>query len=103
MLYITFIKNDCFAYYGVNVDVDEFTPKGKRADGYIDSNGVIHIDFHCSNPVEFVLKHELTHYGESSALYSDFCKAVITSEAFAQWIDGVSSEILGLERKFNKL
>ena len=64
-----------------------YTPKGKHADGYIDSNGVIHLDYHCSNPVEFVLKHELTHYGESSALYSNFCKAVISSEAFAQWID----------------
>ena len=83
-----YIKKIC-KNLGIEVVFENvFTPKGKHADGYIDSNGVIHLDYHCSNPVEFVLKHELTHYGESSALYSNFCKAVISSEAFAQWING---------------
>ena len=83
-----YIKKIC-KNLGIEVVFENvYTPKGKHADGYIDNNGVIHIDYHCSNPVEFVLKHELTHYGESSALYSNFCKAVISSEAFAEWING---------------
>ena len=83
-----YIKKIC-QNLGIEVVFENvYTPKGKHADGYIDNDGVIHIDYHCSNPVEFVLKHELTHYGESSALYSNFCKAVISSEAFAQWING---------------
>ncbi len=39
------------------------------------------------NPVEVVFKHELTHYGERSAHYAEFAKAVRKSKAFKKWLE----------------
>lgn len=61
--------------------------KGFTSDGYIDSDGTIHIDYNCKNPVEFVLKHELTHFAEGTEEYKGFAEAVKNSRAYEEWIN----------------
>lgn len=56
-------------------------------EGYIDKNNVIHIGWTVSNPVQFVLKHELTHFLENNqAKYFDFANEVMDSQAFNDWV-----------------
>ena len=55
-------------------------------DAYIDENGVIHMGFTTTDPIALVLKHELSHYAESSNKYADFVKAVKTSKVYENWI-----------------
>lgn len=64
-----------------------YETQGFKSDGYIDKNGVIHIDYRTTNSVRFVLKHELTHYGEGSPLYDNFVKQVLKSKVFENWIN----------------
>ncbi len=54
-------------------------------DGYIDENNVIHIGYTVYNPVQFILKHELTHFGEGTEAYTAFIEAVQTSKAYLNW------------------
>lgn len=61
--------------------------QGFKSDGYIETDGTIHIDYNCKNPVEFVLKHELTHFGEDTEEYKSFVKEVKNSKAYEQWIN----------------
>ena len=61
--------------------------KGFKSDGYIDKNGIIHIDYAIKNPLQFIFKHELTHFLEKSKFtYSDFANAVMDSESFSEWV-----------------
>ncbi len=55
-------------------------------DGFIDADDVIHVNLYASKPIEFIIKHELTHFGEHSARYSDFVERVENSKVFADWL-----------------
>ena len=59
---------------------------GQIPDGYIDSNNVIHINYTVIDPVSFILKHELTHFGEGTKQYDKFIKAVNGSKIFRKWL-----------------
>lgn len=59
----------------------------RRADGSIDiKNKRITIDYENKQPIQFIFKHELTHFGEGSKLYGDFTKAVEKSKLFENWL-----------------
>lgn len=59
---------------------------GFKSDGFFE-DGVIYIDKNTQDPVIFVLKHEMAHYGErAKAKYASFKKAVLKSKAFETWI-----------------
>lgn len=60
--------------------------QGVRVNGYIDGNNVIHIDYFNLDPITFVFKHELTHFGEGTKAYGEFREAVLKSDLFAQWL-----------------
>lgn len=59
---------------------------GQIPDGYIDKNNVIHINFTVIDPVTFILKHELTHFGEGTEAYKRFVEIVRGSKAFKEWL-----------------
>lgn len=59
----------------------------RRADGSIDiKNKRITIDYENKQPIQFIFKHELTHFGESSKLYGNFTDAVEKSKLFEKWL-----------------
>ena len=59
----------------------------RRADGSIDiKNKRITIDYENKQPIQFIFKHELTHFGEGSNLYGDFTGAVEKSKLFEKWL-----------------
>lgn len=59
----------------------------RRADGSIDiKNKRITIDYENKQPIRFIFKHELTHFGEGSNLYGDFTEAVEKSKLFEKWL-----------------
>ena len=59
----------------------------RRADGRIDiKNKRITIDYENKQPIQFIFKHELTHFGEGSNLYGDFTEAVEKSKLFEKWL-----------------
>jgi hypothetical protein len=60
--------------------------KGQIPDGYIDNNGVIHMNFTVIDPLTFIFKHELTHFGEGTEAYNKFVDAVRKSDAFKNWL-----------------
>lgn len=47
----------------------------------------IHIGYTVYNPVTFILKHELTHFGEGTAQYKKFVEIVKKSKAFRNWLE----------------
>ncbi len=55
-------------------------------EGYIDGDGVIHINQYAKSPIAFIFKHELTHFCERSKLYSDFAKRVESSKLYKDWL-----------------
>ncbi len=56
-------------------------------EGYIDKSNVIHIGWTVRNPVQFVLKHELTHFLENNkAKYNDFANSIMDNELFKEWV-----------------
>ncbi|MGN1320259.1 MAG: hypothetical protein ACI4U6_03990, partial [Acutalibacteraceae bacterium] len=70
-------------------DLREYYLKGYiiSPDGYIDKDGVIHLNIYSKNPLSFVLKHELTHFGESAKKgYADFVDAVQNSSMYYDWL-----------------
>lgn len=70
---------------GKTVRGENGTPR--RADGSIDiKNKRITIDYENKQPIQFIFKHELTHFGEGSNLYSDFTEAVEKSKLFEKWL-----------------
>lgn len=70
---------------GKTIRGENGTPR--RADGSIDiKNKRITIDYENKQPIQFIFKHELTHFGESSKLYGDFTEAVEKSKLFEKWL-----------------
>lgn len=70
---------------GKTVRGENGTPR--RADGSIDiKNKRITIDYENKQPIQFIFKHELTHFGEGSKLYGDFTEAVEKSKLFEKWL-----------------
>ena len=70
---------------GKTVRGENGTPR--RADGSIDiKNKRITIDYENEQPIQFIFKHELTHFGEGSKLYGDFTEAVEKSKLFEKWL-----------------
>ena len=70
---------------GKTVRGENGTPR--RADGSIDiKNRRITIDYENKRPIQFIFKHELTHFGEGSKLYGDFTEAVEKSKLFEKWL-----------------
>ncbi|MGN0451989.1 MAG: hypothetical protein ACI4FN_07765 [Acutalibacteraceae bacterium] len=65
---------------------DTAKTRGFKSDGYIENDGTIHIDYDNTKPVQFVFKHELTHYSEGSELYKNFVETVKASKTYAKWI-----------------
>ncbi|MBQ2390920.1 MAG: hypothetical protein II306_04045, partial [Clostridia bacterium] len=81
---------------GEGYEIDE----NNSPDGYIGSDGKIHLSYYSTNPTNFVLKHELTHYGEryNKEGYETYISAIDKSEAFKKWLQektGSKSESLG--------
>ena len=69
--------------------LEKFKGKKKIPDGYIDKNGKVHINYYAKKPVQFLLKHELTHYVGNKIdklKYADFQNMVFDSEAFKDWM-----------------
>ena len=68
--------------------LDKFKGKKRMPDGYIDSNGEVHINYYAKRPVYFLFKHEITHYLKRAlASYNDFMNLVIESNAFQNWLN----------------
>lgn len=73
----------------------ELAKRGQNVEGlviypegfYDPKTHTIYVGNEVANPVEFVFKHELTHYGERSKYYADFARAVRDSKAFKKWLD----------------
>lgn len=73
----------------------ELAKRGQNVEGlviypegfYDPETHTLYVGNEVSNPVEFVFKHELTHYGERSKYYADFARAVRDSKAFKKWLD----------------
>ena len=56
-------------------------------DGYIDSDGNIHLAPNTEDPIFKVFKHDLTHYLEKNErLYNLFANAVMDSQVFKDWV-----------------
>lgn len=52
---------------------DTLETQGFKSDGYIDGDGVIHIDYDNTAPLQFIFKHELTHFGEGHGSIQKLC------------------------------
>ena len=65
-----------------------YTPDGKMANGKIDyDNKKIILNPNVKKPIQWILKHELTHFGEQDADgYKAFVEAVKKSDIFKQWL-----------------
>lgn len=58
-----------------------------RADGSVDlKNKLITIDYDNKRPIQFIFKHELTHFGETSKYYNSFVETVEQSNVFENWL-----------------
>lgn len=81
-LEFTHITADLLRSYGYDFKEGDILP-----DGYFDNEtNTIHIGYTVYNPVAFIFKHELTHFGEGSAQYNNFVKAVKKSKTFKHWL-----------------
>lgn len=66
----------------------EFNDSDILPDGYYDRDTkTIYLGFSAYNPLTFVFKHELTHFGEGTVQYERLVKAVKKSEAFKKWLE----------------
>lgn len=65
---------------------DTAKTRGFKSDGYIENDGTIHIDYENTKPVQFIFKHEITHYAEGSELYKNFVETVKASKTYKKWI-----------------
>ena len=74
--------------FGVNVIFENVRQTtGIAGDSYYDGSGNIHMDFSVADPLNILIKHELTHFGEDSKEYTDFVQLVKDSKAFEKWIN----------------
>lgn len=64
---------------------------GTLPDGFYDKEtNTLYIGYTGIDPVKFVLKHELTHFGEGTAQYTKFVEAVKSSNAFKNWLADIT-------------
>lgn len=74
--------------FGVDVIFENVREKtGIAADSYYDGSNNIHMDFSVADPLNILIKHELTHFGEESREYNDFVRLVKDSKVFRDWIN----------------
>lgn len=74
--------------FGVDVVFENVKEKtGIAADSYYDGSNNIHMDFSVADPLNILIKHELTHFGEESREYNDFVRLVKDSKVFRDWIN----------------
>ena len=74
--------------FGVDVVFENVREKtGIAADSYYDGGNNIHMDFSVADPLNILIKHELTHFGEESREYNDFVRLVKDSKVFRDWIN----------------
>ncbi len=69
--------------------LEKFKGKKKVADGFLGADGKVHINYYAKRPVQFLLKHEITHYLKrklSDFAYQDFMGFVLKSKAFTNWM-----------------
>ncbi|MBO5321703.1 MAG: hypothetical protein J6B22_03740 [Clostridia bacterium] len=75
------ITSKLMAKYGYNISEDSLP------DGFYDKDSqTLYIGFTGYDPVKFVFKHELTHFGEGTESYKNFVDAVNESKAFKEWL-----------------
>lgn len=75
------ITTKLMAEYGYNFTADTLP------DGFYNENdGTLYIGFTGVDPVKFVLKHELTHFGEGTEGYKKFVEDVRSSQAYRDWL-----------------
>ncbi len=55
-------------------------------EGAIDGEGNIFLWYNAEKPVQFLFKHELTHFGERSEHYGRFVKFVRNSKTYLEWL-----------------
>ena len=55
-------------------------------DGAIDGEGNIYIWYNAEKPVQFLFKHELTHFGERSKYYKRFVEFVRGTKIYEKWM-----------------
>ncbi len=53
--------------------------------GYI-KDGVIHLNLYAENPIGFIFKHELTHFGENTSSYARFKQQFKNSKLYKNWL-----------------
>ena len=81
-LEFTHITADLLRSYGYDFKEGDVLP-----DGYFDNDtNTIHIGYTVYNPMAFIFKHELTHFGEGTEQYKNFVKAVKNSKTFKKWL-----------------
>lgn len=79
----TEITADLLRSYGYDFKDGDMLP-----DGFYDRNTkTVHIGYTVYNPVTFILKHELTHFGEGTVQYKKFVEIVKKSKAFRNWLE----------------
>ena len=69
--------------------LEKFKGKKKVPDGFLGADGKVHINYYAKRPVQFLLKHEITHYLKrklSDFAYQDFLGFVLKSKAFTNWM-----------------
>ena len=92
-----YIKRICEAL-GIKMQFVDITTKLMKSYGYDftedtlpdgfynKEDGILYIGFTGVDPVKFVLKHELTHFGEGTKQYNKFVQAVRNSQAYRDWL-----------------
>ena len=59
-----------------------------RIVGYDEKTGEIHLNRNAKRPIEWILKHEVTHSGEKTKAYDNFVKKIVKTEVYAEWLRG---------------
>lgn len=68
--------------------VDSLIKNGKQVNGYFNNEtGEIVLNAEANNPIQVVLKHELTHSLEKLTSYYDFFNKVTDSKVFKNWLN----------------
>ena len=88
--------------FGVNVIFENVENKtGVAADSYYDNQGNIHMDFSVTDPVNILVKHELTHFGERGDTYKSFVNMVKNSNLFTEWLNSkIQDNVSNKERAY---
>ena len=80
---------------------------GKKIEvkGYIDKDtGEIHLSRNAKRPIEWILKHELTHGAENTKAYDNFVKKLVKTEVYAEWLrarTGIDASVDIMEATLN--